>query len=174
MYFEAESNDNKYQVKLVENRTQWRVSVKKNDGDWCDYDVSKEDFQNLDNTISFMFKGQSYLVDVLGGDTEYTVYTRGSHRSIKIFNDEMLLHESLKSGSQQRSGDNLTSGMPGKIIKIFVKEGDTFKKDDPLVIMEAMKMENEMRAGRDVKIKKIHVESGQNVETGSILISFEP
>ncbi len=43
------------------------------------------------------------------------------------------------------AGSELNSGMPGKIVKIFVKPGDELKEGDPILIMEAMKMENEMR-----------------------------
>ena len=63
--------------------------------------------------------------------------------------------------------------MPGKIIEIFVKEGDIVKANKPLLIMEAMKMENEMRATRDVKIKEIKVKQGDSVESGAVLIKFE-
>ncbi|MNT90856.1 Biotin carrier protein MADF [compost metagenome] len=67
----------------------------------------------------------------------------------------------------------LKSGMPGKIIEIFAKEGDIVKANKPLLIMEAMKMENEMRSARDVKIKEIKVKQGDSVEAGAVLIKFE-
>ena len=63
--------------------------------------------------------------------------------------------------------------MPGKIIEIFAKQGDLVKANKPLLIMEAMKMENEMRSSRDVKIKEVCVKQGDSVETGAILIKFE-
>ena len=123
--------------------------------------------------LAFMFKGHSYLVDVVGHDIDYTVYTRGSYRTIKIYNDEMILHESLKSGKGIGGGHNLSSGMPGKILKIFVKEGQEVKEGEPILIMEAMKMENEMRADSDSVIEKINVSEGQNVESGTELIRFQ-
>jgi biotin carboxyl carrier protein len=70
------------------------------------------------------------------------------------------------------SGANLSSGMPGKIAKIFVKAGDVLKEGDPILIMEAMKMENEMRATADVKIKEVLVKEGENVESGATLVTF--
>lgn len=173
MLFEAEVNSKKYEVKVNEMRLHWKVSIKEEDADWVNYEVSKEDYQSLDDTISFIFENSSYLVDAVGSGTEYTVYTRGAYRSVKIFNDEMLLHESLKSGSSMGDSGSLTSGMPGKIVEIFVKEGEEVTKDQPLLIMEAMKMENEMRASADAKIKSINVKPGDNVESGQTLISFE-
>lgn len=173
MLFEAEVNGTKYEVKVNEARQHWKVSIKEEDSDWVNYEISKEDYQSLDNTISFIFENSSYLVDAVGSGTDYTVYTRGAYRNVTIYNDEMLLHESLKSGSAMGDSDSLTSGMPGKIVEVFVKEGEEVTKDQPLLIMEAMKMENEMRASSDGKIKTVEVKPGDNVESGQTLISFE-
>jgi len=173
MYFEAESNGQNYSLTIREDRECWRVGIKKESLDWNYYNISKKDYQNVDQTISFIFKNSSYLVDVIGEETDYTVYTRGSFRKISIFNDEMILHESLKSGGQLGGGNNLTSGMPGKIVKIFIKPGQEIKEGEPLLIMEAMKMENEMRASRDVTIDEILVAEGNTIESGAILISFK-
>ncbi len=173
MYFEAELKGNKYKVDVNELRNSWKISLQQEGQDWVHYDISKKDFKQAEQYISFLFEGKSYLIDVIGSDTEYTVFTRNSFRSINIFNEEMLLHQSLKKGGGAGGGQELKSGMPGKIIEIFVKEGDVVKANKPLLIMEAMKMENEMRATRDVKIKEIKVKQGDSVESGAVLIKFE-
>lgn len=174
MYFEAELRGRKYKVDVVEGRHNWKVSLQQESQEWKHYDIPKKDFRNAEEYISFLFEGKSYLIDVLGQDTEYTVFTRNSFRTIKIFNDEMLLHESLKKGGGFGGDNQLKSGMPGKIIEIFVKEGDEVKAGKPLLIMEAMKMENEMRAAADVVIKEICVKQGDSIESGAVLIKFEP
>ena len=173
MYFEAELQDRKYRVDVTENRHSWKVSLQAEGKEWVHHEISKKDFKYAEEYISFLFKGQSYLIDVIGQDTEYAVFTRNSFRNIKIFNDEMLLHESLKKGGAGAGGQELKSGMPGKIIEIFAKVGDVVKANKPLLIMEAMKMENEMRAARDVRIKEICVKQGDSVEAGAVLIRFE-
>lgn len=173
MYFEAETNGINYSLTIREDRESWRVGIKKEELDWNYYNISKKDYKNVDQTISFIFKNSSYLVDVIGEETDYTVYTRGSYRKIKIFNDEMILHESLKTGKSLGGENSLVAGMPGKIVKVFVKEGQEVKEGDPLLIMEAMKMENEMRASRDGKISNVHVNNADTVESGATLISFE-
>lgn len=172
MYFEALLKGKKYKVDVHEDRNQWKVSLQQEGKAWVHYDISKNDFKSAEEYVSFLFDGKSYLIDVLGQDTEYTVFTRNSFRTIKIFNDEMLLHESLKKGGGFGTDNQLKSGMPGKIIEIFVKEGDEVKAGKPLLIMEAMKMENEMRASGDVKIKQICVKQGDSVESGAVLIKF--
>lgn len=172
MYFEAESEGVKYQVSVTENKTHWKLGMRQDAGDWVYQDIHKEDYQLLDDTVSFIFKDSSYLIDVINKGTEYTVYTRGTYKTFKVYNEEALLHESLKAGGGLGAGFELTSGMPGKIVKIFVKPGDELKEGDPILIMEAMKMENEMRAVGPVRIKEILVKQGENVESGATLVTF--
>ena len=173
MYFQAEAHGVKYEINVTENRDFWHIGLKPEEKDWVHYEFPKADYQNLDNTISFIFNQSSYLVDVVGEGTEYVVYTRGSFRTIKIYNEEKLLHESLKAGGNFGGGDNLISGMPGKVVKVFVEKGQQVKEGDPLLIMEAMKMENEMKADRDVVVKDVHATVGESVDRGALLISFE-
>jgi biotin carboxyl carrier protein len=173
MYFEAEIKGRKYKVDVTEHRHVWNISLLAEGQDWVHHEISKKDYKQAEEYISFLFGGQSYLIDVIGQDTEYTVFTRNSFRTIKIFNDEMLLHASLKRGGGLSADLELKSGMPGKVIQIFVKPGDVVKANKPLLIMEAMKMENEMRSARDVKIKDVLVRQGDSIESGAVLIRFE-
>lgn len=173
MLFEAELRNKKYQIIVDKTSSTWEVSLREEGKEAEKYSIDQKDFEEADGVVSFLFDNNSYLVDAVPDGTNYDVYTRGSFRRVKIFNDEMLLHESLKSGKGLGGDSGLNSGMPGKITKIMVKEGDEVKEGTPLLIMEAMKMENEMRATGDAKIKKINVQPGDNVETGASLIIYE-
>ncbi len=173
MYFEAELDKKKYQINVARREGDWSVQLKEETQEkWEEFTIPDENFVEVDNIISFIFNNQSYLVDVVSDGLDCTVYSRGGFRNLKVYNDEMLLHESFKSGGSMGGASALKSGMPGKIVKVFVKEGDEVKAGTPLLVMEAMKMENEMKAGADVKITKIHVKPGDNVETGATLISY--
>jgi biotin carboxyl carrier protein len=174
MFFEAELRDKHYKVNIDETRTHWKINLKEGDGEWIKYEISKDDFRYVENSINLIFNGGSYLMDAYGSGNEYMVYTRGAYRSVKIFNDESLLHESLKRGGSLSGGDQLSAGMPGKIVKVMVNKGDTVKANTPLLIMEAMKMENEMRASHEVIVKEVLVKPGDSVDTGATLITFEP
>lgn len=173
MYFEAELRGNKYKVDVIEGMTQWKISIQKGADPWVHHTISKKDYQRTESYFSFLFKGVSYMMDVIGKDTDYTVFTRNSYRTVKIFNDEMLLHESLKRGGGFGGDKELKSGMPGKVIEIFVKAGDVLKANKPILIMEAMKMENEMRSTREVKVKEVCIKQGDSVEAGAVLVKFE-
>lgn len=63
-----------------------------------------------------------------------------------------------------------TSPMPGRVLKLLVAEGDRVEAGTPLVVVEAMKMENEIVAARSGTVRKIHVSRGQNVEGGARLV----
>ena len=173
MYFEAELNQKKFKVDVIELGNIWRIAIQEEGQDWIRYEIAKQDFKRSESYFSLLFKGVSYLIDVIGKDTEYIVFTRNSARTVRIFNDEMLLHQSLKRDGLPGHQKDLKAGMPGKIIQIFVKPGDIVKPNKPLLIMEAMKMENEIRAQAEAKVKSVHIEQGCSVETGQVLISFE-
>ncbi len=173
MYFESELNKKKYQINVARREENWFVQLKEQSQQtWEEFTIPDGDFEEADNIISFLFNNESYLVDVVSDGLDCTVYSRGSFRNLKIYNDEMLLHESFKSGGMMGGDSALKSGMPGKIVKVFVKEGDEVKAGTPLLVMEAMKMENEMKASADVKISKVHVKPGDTIESGATLISY--
>lgn len=67
----------------------------------------------------------------------------------------------------------LVTDMPGKIAKVMTQEGATVSKGDTLLILEAMKMENEIKAGVDGIVKTVHVKEGQTVETGFLMIEID-
>ena len=70
------------------------------------------------------------------------------------------------------SGDAMTSPMPGTIRRVLVNIGDEVKENQPLMILEAMKMENEVVANHAGKVAGIHVNQGQVVNAGDALITI--
>ena len=70
------------------------------------------------------------------------------------------------------SGDAMTSPMPGTILRLLVNLGDEVKENQPLMILEAMKMENEVVANHAGKVAGIHVNQGQVVNAGDALITI--
>jgi biotin carboxyl carrier protein len=84
-------------------------------------------------------------------------------------------------GRQKREGPaasatgplRITAPMPGKVVRVLVKPGDDVKARQGLVVVEAMKMENELRAARDGRVRDVAVAEGQSVDAGTVLLVVE-
>lgn len=68
------------------------------------------------------------------------------------------------------AGTKVEAPMPGTIMKVNVKVGDTVSEGDPVVVLEAMKMENDIPATVSGKVAAVNVSSGDNVEAGAVLV----
>ncbi len=79
-------------------------------------------------------------------------------------------HKIQKSG---RGGANITAPLPGNIIQIFVKEGDSITKGDKILVYDAMKMENLIKAEKEGTVKSVKVQVGDSVLQGDVLIEME-
>jgi biotin carboxyl carrier protein len=80
-----------------------------------------------------------------------------------------------KMGMNNTNGGNVISikaPMPGLIIDLKVKDGDLVKQNDPLIVLEAMKMENVIKSPGDSVVKSVKVKKGESVEKNQILIEF--
>lgn len=107
-------------------------------------------------------------------NNEFT-FNIDSHKLTMVCKNELdVLVDKIAGGKKDKKQKNdVTSPMPGVILKINVKEGDEVKKGDVILVLEAMKMENEIKAARDCKIKKINVEEKKSVNKNELLVILE-
>jgi biotin carboxyl carrier protein len=77
------------------------------------------------------------------------------------------------AGGQVAGVQKVTAPMPGRVVRVLVGPGDEIAVRQPVVVVEAMKMENELRAGRDGYVAAIHVREGVSVEAGALLIELK-
>ncbi|MEO5906020.1 MAG: acetyl-CoA carboxylase biotin carboxyl carrier protein subunit [Saprospiraceae bacterium] len=104
---------------------------------------------------------------------ECAIEINGQLKRGKIIRDIDLRIETLGLNmTQSKKLSTLVSPMPGLVTRIEVKEGDNVEKGQPLVILEAMKMENVISAPQAATIKNIRVQVGQAVERGLVLMEF--
>jgi biotin carboxyl carrier protein len=125
---------------------------------------------------SVMLDGRSHRALVLKSDPESnTVRLRiGAHTYTVQLEDEQA-HLMSELGLDKSAGvavKEIKAPMPGLVLKILVKEGDTVKKNDAIIILEAMKMENVIKSPGDAVVKKIHVQEKTAVEKGQLLVGF--
>lgn len=94
--------------------------------------------------------------------------------SLVNINDTIKIYRGFKpSGLGQANAGNLVTDMPGKVVKVLTSEGAVVSEGDTLVILEAMKMENEIKSGIDGVVKAVHVQEGQVLESGFLMIEIE-
>ena len=82
-------------------------------------------------------------------------------------------HRAGSSDAASAGPQRIAAPMPGKIVRVFVRPGDAVTARQPLVVIEAMKMENELRANRDGTVAEVHVREGLSVEAGAPLIVIQ-
>ncbi len=75
--------------------------------------------------------------------------------------------------TSSKDGEEILSPIQGNVLNVLVKEGQKVKKGDVLVIIEAMKLENEVNAPRDCEIVEVLVSKGQTAETNQVLVKFK-
>ena len=71
------------------------------------------------------------------------------------------------------TAETISAPMPGTVVGVNVKVGDTFKRGQVLLVLEAMKMENEILAPRDGRVLNVNTTKGSAVNSGDVLIAFE-
>lgn len=105
---------------------------------------------------------------------DYTLWVDGYRFAVEALDERTSAIRELSKLSAKASGPApLTAPMPGLIVRINVKAGDTVAPGQGLVVMEAMKMENELRASSAGVVKSVHAKLGSAVEKGMVLIEME-
>jgi biotin carboxyl carrier protein len=126
-------------------------------------------------TISY--KGQSFNGEILNRDIENQKLTlKLNHREFEIrkkFELDALIAELGLDKVKIKKLRELGSPMPGRILSIHVKAGDHIKVGDPILSLEAMKMENILKSDGEGIVKRIAIEKDQVVDKGQLLIEFE-
>lgn len=102
------------------------------------------------------------------------VFLNGKHYPVQIKDrTDLLLEEMGMDISVESAATDLKAPMPGLVLNILVAAGDAVSKGDPLLILEAMKMENMIKATTDATIEEIHVSTGNTVEKDQLMITFK-
>jgi biotin carboxyl carrier protein len=120
---------------------------------------------------SIICDGRSYNAEsVRHANGNYTITTNFKNFDIELFH----AHRNIRKASDsEASQSNMTSPMPGKVIKVCAELGSEVKKGDALFVVEAMKMQNTYMAARDGEIAEILVKEGDAVAKDQALLSFK-
>ncbi len=119
---------------------------------------------------SILFDGKSYEVSVEAQGDDYRVRHGAAEEIVRMADPSRAGREEARKGSGPEA---VTAVMPGKCVRVLVVEGEDVTQEQGLVVIEAMKMENEIPAPRAGRVKSIAVSPGQAVETGAELLILE-
>jgi acetyl/propionyl-CoA carboxylase alpha subunit len=134
------------------------------------------DFRSVSGqpVYSLLVNGQSYEAYVQAADAGLEVLLQGQLHVVEVEDERHRKLRESSGGPAVHSGEfNLKSPMPGLIVAVPVVEGQTVVKGQDLVILESMKMQNELKAPRDGTIGRVRVRAGDSVEQNQVLITLD-
>ncbi len=142
------------------------------DGKAFSWDVIKV----KDGSFHVIKDNRSFNVEVIKADVaekNFLVSINGNKYQVNVKDkfDELLKSLGMDNLATNKINE-IKAPMPGLVLEIRVAEGDTVKKGDAILVLEAMKMENSIKSPTDGIIKKINVKKGIAVEKNQVLINF--
>jgi biotin carboxyl carrier protein len=127
---------------------------------------------------SLVIDGRVHQVDLdPAKDGDLLAEVRGRTATIKLLDARRKLLQQAQATAQRARGASgpliVRAPMPGKVVKLLVKPGDRVTANQGIVVVEAMKMENELRAPREGAVGQVHVSEGQAVEAQEALVTLD-
>jgi len=129
-----------------------------------------------DTQYHLLLNHKSYNITVSNGiDNKHLVIkVNGNSYTVNIKDQyDLLLQELGMDAALETKAEDIKAPMPGLVLDVLVNAGDEVVKDTPLIILEAMKMENMIKASATAIVDKIHIKPKDAVEKGQVLISFK-
>ena len=170
-------NEKKYVVSFEKQSIQININ---RDGDNFVIDANNNEYhlslnsQSNDPRISCLVNGENMMVQVRKEMPRYQLIHKGKIAMALISEQRVAeLNELMPEKIPQDMSKFLLSPMPGLLIKVRVKEGQEVKAGEELAVVEAMKMENSLRASKDLKIKSILGSEGDNLSVDQKILEFE-
>ena len=125
------------------------------------------------NRYSVIIDGRSIEVGVRRSEEGYQIFKNARSSNFVVEDYEVARIKKVAGIKDGKASKVVPAPMPGLIVSIGCNVGDEVRRNDGLLVMEAMKMENDIKAPVSGKIKNIFVEAGQSVDKGQKLVEFE-
>ena len=128
-----------------------------------------------DGHASLIVDGTSLPVSVEAvGEGRMRVTIAGRRTEVEVKDERDLLVDKFGLGEDEAGGGAVRAPMPGLVLEVLVEEGETVEAEQGLLVLEAMKMENELTAPSGGVVEAIHVETGASVDKEALLIEIAP
>ena len=120
---------------------------------------------------SVLLEGRSFEVRTAASADGLQAYAGGRRYTVEVRDPRDASRRSRATAGSGRQ--NITTPMPGKVVRLLVGEGDAVDAGQGLVVVEAMKMQNEMKASRAGRVVEVRVRDGETVAAGDTLVVLE-
>jgi biotin carboxyl carrier protein len=168
MQYEFEVGGRTRQVTVRKTGDHFAVTV---DGQTWQVDAARVDAHTLSLLVDTVSrKGYDVIATPDPANTQLTLYVGTT--PVTVARNGRRRGRS-KSGPSSVGPQRVVAPMPGKVVRVLVKIGDAVHARQPLVVVEAMKMENELKAGRDGIIADVHAREGASVDAGALLVMIQ-
>jgi biotin carboxyl carrier protein len=124
------------------------------------------------NQLSVRVDGRIVDLTVEGTPPEFGVSVSGHRAVVRVESERMRAADSAKKGSATGGERVVKSPMPGRVVKVLVAKGDAVQPGQGLLVLEAMKMENEVKSKTAGTVAEVHVTTGSAVEGNAKLITL--
>jgi len=153
-------------VELAPQNGAWKISL---DGNPLDADA----VEVAPNTFSVLLNGESHQIRIAPRpDGTLTLHTGLAEYHAEVTDPRSW--RGRRHGAVEAEGrQHIAAPMPGKVIRLLVKQGDVVEAGQGLLVVEAMKMQNEIRSPKSGKIEKLFAKEGQPVNAGEVLLWVE-
>ncbi|HKL33144.1 MAG TPA: biotin/lipoyl-containing protein [Tangfeifania sp.] len=163
----------------INDRIAWVDLISQN-GNLLEIEVDGKPYQvdllhTGDGTFSILEGGHSYNIELVPKNQpkKYTAHTLYNTYDVDIIDAEARYLINRGTNGVGKSEKNISSPMPGKVVKVLVNEGDEITVGETAVIVAAMKMESEYKATVSGTVKKVNVKDGDTIEGNQVLIELE-
>jgi biotin carboxyl carrier protein len=165
MIYDVTIGDKTYRVDLVRAGARWKCSL---DGREFPVDV----VATQHGTLSLLVEGKSYEVRQEELADESRMVVGGERFPVQVHDPRSLrARRSRETGAQ--GARKIVAPMPGKVVRILAEVGVEVESGQPVLVIEAMKMQNELKAPKKGKISKLNVGEGDAVEAGQALAEVD-
>jgi len=139
-------------------------------------DMTADIIEIRDGKFHILVNRKSYsaeIVEFIPAEKKVTVKINQTvyHVSVRDKYDELLHELGMDNANAKQAGD-VKAPMPGLVLSVMVEPGQIIKKGDAIIVLEAMKMENILKAASDGEVKRIHVKKGDKVEKNQVMVNL--
>ncbi len=165
-----------YKVK-VNGTQEYTINRQQNDFVLDGESVALDIVSTGEDAYHVLHNNQSYrirVIEVNAAEKKLTIRVNGNDYTLEVKDQyDVLLNQLGLSNLAASKINDIKAPMPGLVLKINVTEGQAITKGEPMLVLEAMKMENVLKAPADAVVKAIKVQKGNAVEKGQVLVVLE-